>query len=543
MGSIYMSLISNKVNPIDLGKKGKLRIPKVALVQFKVNERDDYKLFENRIYSFNENKISELKSRIIGQLVKCKEKGADIVAFPEISVPIAAVDDIREYCNKNSLYFIGGLEYDEQFRNSSCVVIPGRDTEYRSAKMNASKYDHKNMHRGKYVNCYVNTGFGDFSVLVCFDFTSTSLLAEISGYVDMLFVIAYNPDSNGFVEQAASKSRECSCYFLITNTAKFGRTCYYAPKIKDNKLERKKIMGKGEKILFEYIDVPKLRENIRDKKGIYADFQRKRFSPPNDFPQNPPRYTLVDWPRPFSNNCIIVIGDTRDRALTDFIVGDDVLKDLKENMKRTDFYQYQTFYKSVERYREKDGKYFQAKTIDAVLLPRLLSEIVYDKKLGTMPDLFLDTVLIANNQHLKILEEYNIISIGGPTVNVVSDKINDELKKDDRIYCDRSNGKMYAGKIYEKIQYGGLLKEKELYNKGFIGVTRNPWNKKKVAMMVVGHRSAGTISSLIHLIKAKNNGFPCKFRYGQIISASSKADILIKSFYKGSYRDGLFDYQ
>jgi predicted amidohydrolase len=518
------------VNSINLGRnKEDLKQCKAALVQFWVDE-NDYVSFHKKNYRFKESKVSNLKKRIINILRNCKEKrGVDIVVFPEISVPIAALQDIRRYCDKKHLYFIGGLEYDEFFRNCSCVIIPksaDRDSiVYRCAKMNPAPGDHKRMKSGNHINCYLNTGFGDFTVLVCYDFTDIRIMQRIRGYVDIVFVISYNQSVSTFSDRARDSCVNNYCYVLIANTAFYGGTCAYFPQVErkiGNDLPKEK-----EDTKYVHIDVAKLRTRPRSEsfRNIHAGYKRIFLN----IPENQPLYSLLDWPRPFSDDCIVVLGDTRNRVISDLSIGDEDRESVKEK--------YPKFYRKLEKYLWDKDKYFQAKTVDALLLPRLIREFAVDGQLN-IPDLFLDTILITENKkNSQILKEHNIISIGGPTVNKVSDSINEELKKDKKIYCERGQqDEMWTENIYDYIDSSGqIVTQKE--HKGFMAITRNPWNKqKKVALLVAGYRSAGTLASLKRLKNASSDPFSIKYRYGQVIDSDSiDVDKEIKSFYGQFY--------
>jgi hypothetical protein len=97
----------------------------------------------------------------------------------------------------------------------------------------------------------------------------------------------------------------------------------------------------------------------------------------------------------------------------------------------------------------------------------------------------------------------NLILIGGPMVNLITQKVNPKLP----IYIDLNGEKNIVSKISGK----NYIEEES----GLIAVIDNPWNSKKKILVLAGKRFQGTRSAVIAWIKyldkiAKGNKFKPK---------------------------------
>jgi len=83
----------------------------------------------------------------------------------------------------------------------------------------------------------------------------------------------------------------------------------------------------------------------------------------------------------------------------------------------------------------------------------------------------------------------NLILIGGPTVNMVTRKINNLLPVRLELRGERSIKSTLSGKTYRSDDCGIIV------------LTNNPWNSKKKILLIAGKRFQGTRAAVISLIK------------------------------------------
>lgn len=174
------------LNVVDLGIKS-TGSGHIAICQISCPSRNDI----TKSYRFTDN-FAQRQKRKIREYLNSLEAGT-LVVFPECSIPEGMLREIIKCAVRKKMHIVGGLEYDHRLRNRCIVVTPSGKC-YTSAKLNKSRYDHPEMEEGEYVNCFINSEFGDFAVLVCYDYTSSNLIGELSGKVDVVFIIANNPN-------------------------------------------------------------------------------------------------------------------------------------------------------------------------------------------------------------------------------------------------------------------------------------------------------------------------------------------------------------
>lgn len=502
------------LNVIDIGDK-KIEQCKISLCQIHCpSESESTKAFRFRSPKHQEKKILECLTSI---------KDSKVVIFPEFSIPERTLQKLTDKAKEKQVYIIGGMEYDRWLRNI-CIVIPPEGQCYRMAKLNPSKYEEKylqkhslEMRRGEYINCFINSGFGDFAILICYDYTSQNLIQELRGKIDILFVIANNPDVATFSQKALSDCFTNYCYIVVCNNARYGGSGVYGPLdyIKNNIIDKRLCeLPNGEQLKIVEVNVKKLRKAISLKKGLKtkngsrfktlpADFKRKKLIPSK--PQL--EYTLLDWPEPFDQDCVIIIGSAIRRAIWQLTAPKKTLQKYKEIDKR--------FYEELEHYLPGKNKYYMARPSDCAFLPQLVARLLNSPRGGKAPRVYEDEWVIEGDEEHPCLKAHNIISVGTAEVNKVSEKINEELKKDGHIYFAE---KKRPFKLFDEYINREIWDRKAQQRAGVIGLTRNPFNKDKLALLCGGIRDIGTAAAMKFLAENDGEAFRCH-RYGVTVFA------------------------
>lgn len=464
-------------------------------------------------YQFTEDFAQGQEQKILNYLNSLKES-IRFVVFPEFSIPEQTLSEIKRVAKEKKIYVIGGLNYDYRLRNR-CIVVTPMGKCYKSTKLTQSKYDHPKMRCGEYINCFINTGFGDFAVLICYDYTSQEIIQELNGKIDILFVVTNNPGVKTFSQKATSDCWTSYCFIVICNNAEYGGSGIYGPlQVRREKNRKKRILEvqKGERCENFEFDVSKLSRSIKEKTGLTLECGSKFMAIPANFERvklsgSKPQleYTLLDWPEPFDQDCIIIIGSATERAIHQ-LTG---RKEDFERIKQID----ENFFQKLKPYLPFYSKHYIAAPSDTVFLPQLTAKLLSSPKSKKPPIVYEDDWVIQDKQIHQVLCKHNIISIGTPEVNKISQIVNEELKKDGHIYFSEE----WRPHTIFCESIGRELDARQKVDKaGIIGLTRNPFNRDKLALLCGGIHGPGTAAALKFL--AENDGKVFKrHKYGQIV--------------------------
>jgi predicted amidohydrolase len=500
------------LNVIDLENRISVDPCKIAICQITCpsnsSEVTENYRFPQELALSQEQKIADC----LGQL----EENVRFAVFPEFCIPEKTLPKLITFAMEKKIYIIAGLEYDYWLRNH-CVVITPSGKCYKNAKLNRSKYDHGEMRNGEYINCFINSGFGDFAVLICYDYTDSYLIQELSGKIDILFVVANNPAVSTFSEKAISDCYSSYCFIVICNNSIYGYSGVYGPldffKASGIDERNKKILElpKGEVCEKFELNIKELREAIEKKTGLkLEDGYRFKYIPSNfsrkilsaSEPQL--EYTLLDWPAPFDQDCIIITGSAAGRAILQLTARSDIF----EKIKKLD----ESFFEKLEPYLPypPDEKYYMAHCSSIVFLPQLTARLLLSPTGGKIPHMYNDDWVIDGERIHHILKEHNIICISSSDVNIISEKINDELRKDGHVFFPQKR-RPYT--IFDEFMNRNIEQGIAADKAGIIGLTRNPFNPNKLALLCAGIRGIGTAGAIKFL--AENDGEAFRgHRYG-----------------------------
>ena len=182
---------------IDLETEG-LNSRKIALIQVKSpefntgwknrdlsysNRGNDILGFLDENFQMRRTIVEEQIEKIIKLMDFAIASGAQILCLPTMVIP-KEMGKIFEQKSKNeNVIIISGCEYIKDQENLVNVIrlylpegFPELDlesTQYK--KIYASKYDPKKIKLGQKVNVYKHTGFGNFTILNCFDYSNLNI--------------------------------------------------------------------------------------------------------------------------------------------------------------------------------------------------------------------------------------------------------------------------------------------------------------------------------------------------------------------------------
>lgn len=173
---------------------------------------------------------------------------ADIILIPEISTPQSYSRKLKIYSEELESIIIAGMNYSIQgnrVRNYVSIFVPktfsnkkidNKSKCFEIAKCNPATdendmFDKCNLKLDKDDNIYLfDAGFkGKFGIIICSDIFDIERFSIYRGYIQNLFIIAYNQDTKLFAKFAETLARVLFCNVTICNTGIFSGSLVYVP--------------------------------------------------------------------------------------------------------------------------------------------------------------------------------------------------------------------------------------------------------------------------------------------------------------------------
>lgn len=234
------------------------------------------------------NRLQKLYN-ILNESVK---QGADMILFPELSVPYSWLSVMANFARKHQLAIICGLEHIVYENNIACnylaTILPGKYNDYTysvvklrlknhyapseiemlrgyNINMPIMKYKYNKINKdnpAEFVKEYDLFRWNgiDFSCYNCFELSSLNDRGLFMSYVDLLIGSVHNKDVNHYSNIIESLSRDVHCYFAQVNNSKSGDNRIVAPKQTVQKNILQITGGQNDTLLIGEIDILKLRE-------------------------------------------------------------------------------------------------------------------------------------------------------------------------------------------------------------------------------------------------------------------------------------------
>jgi predicted amidohydrolase len=234
------------------------------------------------------------------------EEHADVVLFPELSIPRARIADVRILSTRINSLIVAGCDYSVDYRrktigNKAVVFVPhswSRGSSRKSkiadqyfvGKTYAAPVEVSNISKAGYTfspepNIYVfsTRNFGFFGVCICYDLLDLERVLMYKGVITHLFVLAYNRDISSFYQLAEATSRSAYCNVVICNTGFYGGSL--ATTVKYKPFERTVYRHEGANLFaIQSVRLP-VRRMLEAQQGLIRNSAGEQ-----EFKNRPPGY-------------------------------------------------------------------------------------------------------------------------------------------------------------------------------------------------------------------------------------------------------------
>jgi len=237
----------------------------IGVAQLKCMDEEDY---INHYYCISCSPkaprfVRELQEHLkfLGQKLLLSGQKLDFLVFPEVFLPLTMDEELRDFARRFNTIIIAGVEYDPQPEtlespelahgsNRCFIYVPtsgGEVKRFQYDKMTRSQYDARLpvsadggpanfiMDKG---NRLLRFSYGDewaFGVLICYDYSHYDIIHRLNRDesrrmpLDMLFIVANNPDSQLYGRCCIADSHRFYQYIVMSNVAQFGGSGIFGP--------------------------------------------------------------------------------------------------------------------------------------------------------------------------------------------------------------------------------------------------------------------------------------------------------------------------
>ena len=217
---------------------------KVGIVNKKVLSSDYKRALNNKKSKLSKGRKEELY-RILDDAQQ-KSHRCDILALPELALPVDWMDMLAYQARSKDLAVISGLEYFEcqgfvinvvltilpvrlASNYKDCILIPRLKNHYAPAEVSGWKKKGykipsvpKRYHLFHWRHVY-------FSVYNCFELASIEDRSLMKSKVDFIIATEWNKDVSYYADIVGSWARDLHCYVVQVNTSEFGDSCILQP--------------------------------------------------------------------------------------------------------------------------------------------------------------------------------------------------------------------------------------------------------------------------------------------------------------------------
>lgn len=297
-----------KINIFNLESEKEKKKLKIGIVNMRINEDDIVDSF-NKVPNLSDTRLEKI-NKLLNSAVK---NGAEMIVFPEVSIPYQWLGAISNFANKNDVAIICGLEHII-YENKLCcnylaTILPEK---YKSYKYTLIKVRLKNTYSPRekqWVSGYkwklpimIDNRSNktsddmfikeydlfrwrgiDFSAYSCFELANIKDRALFRSYVDLLIGSVHNKDTNYYSNIIESLSRDIHCYFVQVNNSELGDNRVISPSSTIKKNIVQVAGGLNDVVLIGEIDIEKLRAHQQLDHSLQIEN--------NDFKPSPPEFS------------------------------------------------------------------------------------------------------------------------------------------------------------------------------------------------------------------------------------------------------------
>jgi hypothetical protein len=189
--------------------------------------------------------LSKARRKEVFELLNMADKNdADLIVFPEVSIPYAWIRLLTERSHKRYMGIIAGLEHwinGHNFAfNFMVTILPFKVNHYTTSLIKIRLKNHYSPSETSLLGGNRLLVPGDtikeypkmydlfhwrktyFSVYNCFELANINHRGIFKSKVDFLIASEYNPDTNYFSDVAGSWVRDVHCFFIQVNSSDFG---------------------------------------------------------------------------------------------------------------------------------------------------------------------------------------------------------------------------------------------------------------------------------------------------------------------------------
>lgn len=278
---------------------------KIGIVNMRVNESDIVDSF-NKVPNLSDKRLERINS-LLNSAVK---NGAEMIIFPEVSIPYQWLGPISNFAKNNDVAIVCGLEHIV-YENKLCcnylaTILPERYESYNYAIIKLRLKNTYSPKEKQWVNGYnwrVPTMIGknvveenkeqfikeydlfrwrgvDFSAYSCFELANIKDRALFGSYVDLLIGSVHNKDTNYYSNIIESLSRDIHCYFVQVNNSEIGDNRIISPSSTVSKNIVQVTGGLNDVVLVGEIDIEALRAHQQLDHSLQIENSDFKPSPP-----------------------------------------------------------------------------------------------------------------------------------------------------------------------------------------------------------------------------------------------------------------------
>ncbi|MFI3169889.1 MAG: hypothetical protein R3Y06_08100 [Faecalibacterium sp.] len=265
---------------------------KIAIANVKMSEQT----IENALKGELDRSFNRYRHlcKVINQAIS---EHADVLIMPEAYIPFEWLWLLSQRAASNNMAIITGVEHivtEERVLNLTATILPyAVDDHIKSAHINLRNKVHYSPEETRLIYGYgqkIEKGEGYdlfcwndlwFSVYCCFELASIQDRALFATYVDAIFAVEWNKDTNYYSSIIESLSRDLHCYCAQVNTSNYGDSRIVIP---TNTILKDLIRTKGgenDTVLIAEINPVALREFQRKEYELQKEDKSFKPTPPN----------------------------------------------------------------------------------------------------------------------------------------------------------------------------------------------------------------------------------------------------------------------